>query len=98
MGKDSSRRTCSREKASLRSKTVACTKATSERERKKAKARWSSQTEISTSVNGKMMCSTALVCTIQRKRESKSKVTTLMESAQLGSANPSKWAVPPTED
>ena len=95
--RDSSPRTCSKVRESLHSRTVACTKEISEPEKRKGRELWSSRMAISTLASGKTTCSTALVCTIQQKRESKSKVTMQTESVQHGSANPSKWAEPPTE-
>jgi len=89
--------TCSRVRVSLPSKMDVCTKEISDLARKRDKARWSSLTETSILDNGKMMCSTESACTIQQKRESKSKVTMQTVSALRGLVSPSKWAVRITE-
>jgi len=89
--------TYSKVRVSLPSRTAACMKETSNLAKKRAKARWCSLTEISTSDSGKMTCSTESACTIQQKRESKSKVTMQMVSALRGLVSPSKWAERITE-
>ena len=51
--KDSSQTTCSRAKADLRTKMGACTRVTSNQERRMEMAQWFSRTETSTSGSGR---------------------------------------------